>query len=105
MTGRGEPPAVTAVLATAADTADDWLPAGQALNRLLLRAATRWVFASLQSQPLESPRHREQVRDLLGLPGQPQMLLQFGRANTAAATPRRPQPEFRTNGRSGSCLA
>jgi hypothetical protein len=93
----GEPPAVTAVLATAADTADDWLRAGQALNRLLLRAATRWVFASLQSQPLESVRHREQVRDLLQLAGQPQMLLQFGRANSASATPRRPQAEFRTN--------
>ena len=93
----GEPPVVTAVLATAADTADDWLKAGQALNRLLLRAATRWVFASLQSQPLESARHREQVSELLGLTGQPQMLLQFGRANTAPATPRRPQAEFRTN--------
>ena len=74
----GEPPAVTAVLVTAVDTADDWLQAGQALNRLLLRAATRWVFASLQSQPLESARQREQVRELLGLTGQPQMLLQFG---------------------------
>jgi hypothetical protein len=95
--GSGEPPAVTAVLTTATDTADDWLRAGQALNRLLLRAATRWVFASLQSQPLESQRYREQVRDLLKLPGQPQMLLQFGRANTAPATPRRPQAEFRTN--------
>jgi nitroreductase len=93
----GVPPAATAVLATAADTPDDWLRAGQALNRLLLRAATRWVFASLQSQPLESPRYRERVRDLLELPGQPQMLLQFGRANTAPTTPRRPQTEFRTN--------
>jgi hypothetical protein len=93
----GEPPAVTAVLVTAADSADDWLRAGQALNRLLLRAATRWVFASLQSQPLESVRYRGQVRDLLRLAGQPQMLLQFGRANSASATPRRPQAEFRTN--------
>jgi nitroreductase len=92
-----EPPAATAVLLTEGDTADDWLRAGQALNRLLLRAATRWVFASLQSQPMESPRHREQVRHLLALPGQPQMLLQFGRANTAPATPRRPQAEYRTN--------
>jgi hypothetical protein len=92
----GEPPAVTAVLATAADTADDWLRAGQALNRLLLRAATRWVFASLQSQPLESPCYRQQVGDLLSLRGQAQMLLQFGRANTAAATPRRRQAEFRS---------
>jgi hypothetical protein len=92
-----EPPSATAVLITAGDTADDWLRAGQALNRLLLRAASRWVFASLQSQPLESPRYRGQVRELLGLAGQPQMLLQFGRANTALATPRRRQAEFRTN--------
>lgn len=92
-----EQPAATAVLVTNSDTADDWLRAGQALNRLLLRAATRWVFASLQSQPLESPGYRAQVRDVLALNGQPQMLLQFGRANTALATPRRRQAEFRTN--------
>jgi hypothetical protein len=92
-----EPPAATAVLVTAGDTADDWLHAGQALNRLLLRAATRWVFASLQSQPLESPGYRAQVRDVLALKGEPQMLLQFGRANAALATPRRRQAEFRTN--------
>jgi alkanesulfonate monooxygenase SsuD/methylene tetrahydromethanopterin reductase-like flavin-dependent oxidoreductase (luciferase family) len=93
----GEPPAVTAVLVTAGDTADDWLRAGQALNRLLLRAATRWVFASLQSQPVESAQYRQLIRDLLATQDQPQMLLQFGRANTAPATPRRPQSEFRTN--------
>jgi hypothetical protein len=93
----GLPPAATAVLTTPGDTAADWLWAGQALQRLLLRAATRWVFASLQSQPLESPAHRGEVRDLLGLGGQPQMLLQFGRANTALATPRRPQSELRAN--------
>jgi nitroreductase len=93
----GEPPAATAVLVTDGDTADDWLRAGQALDRLLLRAATRWVFASLHSQPLESPRYRKQVRELLSMPGQPQMLLQFGRSNTALATPRRRHAEFRTN--------
>ena len=93
----GESPSATAVLATATDTPDDWVRAGQALNRLLLRAATRWVFASLQSQPLELPRYRAQVRTVLGLAGQPQMLLQLGRANTALATPRRQQAEFRTN--------
>ena len=91
------PPAATAVLTTPGDAAADWLWAGQALQRLLLRAATRWVFASLQSQPLESPSLRGEVRDLLGLAGQPQMLLQFGRANTALATPRRPQSELRAN--------
>jgi hypothetical protein len=93
----GEPPSVTAVLTTAGDTPADWLRAGQALHRLLLRAASRWVFASLQTQPLESPRYREEVRELLALSGQPQMLLEFGRANSAAATPRRPQAGLRTN--------
>jgi len=86
----GALPSATAVLVTPGDTAADWLRAGQALHRLLLRAATRWVFASLHSQTLESPRLRARVRDDLGIQGMPQMLLQFGRANTAAATPRRP---------------
>jgi len=90
----GEPPVATAVLMTPGDTPADWLRAGQALNRLLLRAASRWVFASLQSQPIESPRHRQVVRALTGGHGDPQLLLQFGRANTAPATPRRPQSEL-----------
>lgn len=90
----GEPPLATAVLMTPGDTELDWLRAGQALDRLLLRAAARWVFASLQSQPIESPRHRRAVGALAGGHGQPQLLLQFGRANTAPATPRRPQAEL-----------
>lgn len=84
----------TAVLTTAGDTVADWLRAGQALDRLLLHAASRWVFASLQSQPLEVPRHRAQIRTQLGLSGYPQMILQFGRANMAAPTARRPQAEL-----------
>jgi hypothetical protein len=93
------PPSATAVLCTAGDAPADWLRAGQALHRLLLRAATRWVFASLQSQPMESPRQREQIADLLDLTGHPQLLLQLGRSNTAPATPRRPQAELRTDER------
>jgi hypothetical protein len=90
----GEPPMATAVLMTPGDTPADWLRAGQALDRLLLRAAARWVFASLHSQPTESPRHRRAVRALAGGQGYPQLLLQFGRANTAAATPRRPPADL-----------
>ena len=93
----GAPPAVTAVLTTPGDSAADWLRAGMALQRVLLHAATRWVFASLQSQPLESPTRRSEVRNLLRLAGQPQMLLELGRANTALATPRRPHSELRAN--------
>ena len=89
----GALPSATGVLATPGDTPADWMRAGQALHRLLLRAATRWVFASLHSQALESPRLRAQVGERLEIRGMPQMLLQFGRANTAAATARRPVAE------------
>lgn len=85
----GVPPAMTAVLTTAEDSPADWIQAGQALHRMLLRAATRWVFASLQSQPAESARERVALRAGLGLAGYPQLVLQFGRANTAAPTARR----------------
>jgi hypothetical protein len=93
----GYPPSVTAVLTTPADTAADWVQAGQALHRVLLHAATRWVFASLQSQPMESPALRAALRAQLGLAGEPQLLLQFGRCNTAAATPRRPVADTLTD--------
>ena len=85
----GPPPPATAILVTAGDTPADWLRAGQALNRVLVHAATSWVFAALNSQPMESPPLRALVRSRLGLPGAPQMLMQFGRAHTAAATARR----------------
>jgi hypothetical protein len=94
----GALPSATAVLTTAGDEPADWLRAGQALDRMLLRAAGRWVFASLESQPLESPALRAAIRDYLGLAGLPQMLLQLGRANTAAATPRRPVAEIIDHG-------
>jgi nitroreductase len=93
----GSPPAATAILTTPADTRQDWLAAGQALHRVLLRAATRWVFASLYTEPLEIPQIRERIRVLFGLDGVPQMLMQFGRANTAAATVRRPASELLTD--------
>lgn len=86
----GPPPAATAILVTAGDTPTDWLRAGQALNRVLVHAASTWVFAALNSQPMESPPLRTLVRSRLFLPGAPQMLLEFGRSHTAVATARRP---------------
>jgi hypothetical protein len=38
----------------AGDTPVDWLRAGQALRRVLLRAGSQWVFASLHTQPWEA---------------------------------------------------
>jgi len=94
--GGGAPPAATAILLTTDDRRADWLRAGQALQRLLLHAASAWVFASLYTQPLENPLIRELIRDQLALPGSPQMLLQLGRADSTATTARRP-PEDLTN--------
>jgi hypothetical protein len=85
----GPQPASTAVLISQADRRVDWLRAGQALHRLLLHAADRWVSASLYTQPLEAAAIRSLIRTRLGLPGPPQMLLQFGRTRTMLATARR----------------
>jgi hypothetical protein len=90
----GPVPAVTAVLLTPGDSRADWLRAGQALYRLLLHAASRWVFASLYTQPLEAAPIRALIRDRLSLPGAPQMLMQLGVARTTHATARRPPGEL-----------
>jgi nitroreductase len=90
----GGPPATTAVLLTAGDGRADWLRAGQALHRLLAHAASRWVFASLYTQPLEAVAIRSLIRDRLALPGAPQMLLQLGLARATQATARRPPTEL-----------
>ena len=42
----GSSPPVTAVLLTSGDGRADWVRAGQALHRLLLHAASQWVFAA-----------------------------------------------------------
>ena len=90
----GPPAAVTGVLVTAGDGEEDWLRAGQALNRLLLHAARQWVFARLQTQPLQAGTIRELIGTRLALPGVPQMLLQFGVARTAHPTGRRPAADL-----------
>ena len=92
--GDGPVPAVIAVLSTAGDHRRDWLHAGQALHRLLLDAATQWVFASLNSQPLENAGTRTLIRDRLALPGAPQMLLALGISRTAHPTARRPADDL-----------
>jgi len=90
--GPAEP--VIAVLFTPGDGEEDWLRAGQALQRLLLHAASKWVFASLNTQPLEDVSIRAQIRDCLALPGAPQMLMALGVSRTAPATARRPAADL-----------
>jgi hypothetical protein len=94
----GGPPApVTAVLVAAGEDEQSWLRAGQALQRILLRAASHWVFASLQTQPLQSASVRAQIRSSLRATGSPQMLLELGVARTSRPTARRPGQEVTTD--------
>ena len=90
----GPAPPVTAVLSTSGDGEEDWLRAGQALHRLLLHAASRWVFAGLNTQPLEDVETRVLVRDRLAQAGSPQMLLAIGVSRTAQPTARRPAADL-----------
>ena len=94
LTAGGPAAPVTAVLVTPGDGEKDWLHAGQALDRLLLRAATQWIFADLYSQPLEDVGTRAQIKDCLALPGSPQMLLALGICRTTHPTGRRPAAEL-----------
>jgi hypothetical protein len=64
------------------------------LARVRMGAAMPWVFASLQTEPLEVPAVRTEIRSRLALPGAPQLLLEFGISRTAQATARRPPAEL-----------
>jgi nitroreductase len=90
----GPVPAAAAVLLTPGDDIGDWLCAGQALHRILAHAASRWVFASLHTQPLESPVTRNLIADGLALPGAPHMILQLGCARSTSVTARRPPADI-----------
>ncbi|GHE81513.1 hypothetical protein GCM10017786_09950 [Amycolatopsis deserti] len=64
--------------------------AGQALQRVLLRATTAGVSVSLLSQPVEIPALRAAVGRVGAAPGNPQVVLRFGYGFAAPATRRRP---------------
>ncbi|MGH3285063.1 MAG: Acg family FMN-binding oxidoreductase [Streptosporangiaceae bacterium] len=89
LTAGGPAASVMAALLTPGDGERDWLNAGQALDRLLLRAATQWVFGCLNTQPLEAVATRALVKNCLAQPGSPQMLLALGVSRTSHATARR----------------
>jgi hypothetical protein len=86
----GPPGPVTTVMLTPGEDEESWLRVGQALQRLLLRAASRWVFASMRTEPLQSTSVRAQIRSSLALDGSPQLLLELGVARTSRPTGRRP---------------
>lgn len=82
-----------AVLETEGNHREDWLSAGQALARVLLRAAAEGVQASFLNQPLHHSGLRGRLRDIIGGSDHPQLILRLGyRAHAEPAT-RRPLAE------------
>ncbi|MBC9717390.1 hypothetical protein H9Y04_33160 [Streptomyces sp. TRM66268-LWL] len=77
------------LLNTPHDMPQDWLRAGQALQRVLLFAAGHKVAAAFHTQPLELPALRPQVRTLIASGQVPQMILRLGHSNWSLRTPRR----------------
>ncbi len=80
---------VLAVLGTAGDSAGDWIAAGQALARVLLRARVEDVWASFLNQPIELPDLRIKLQNVIRQKGFPQACLRFGFGEEVRPTPRR----------------
>jgi hypothetical protein len=85
---RDERPSLV-ILGTDADGPAQWIAAGQALSALLLRATELGLRASMLGQVTDLPGTRGQLRTLLRLVGEPQMVLRIGYGSIAAPTPRR----------------
>lgn len=88
-----QPPGGIAVLTTSRDLELDWLQAGQGLENVLVVAAGKWAYAAIHSQVTEVQELREELRRELCTAWWPQILLRFGYAGDAPATPRRPVDE------------
>ncbi|HYX61219.1 MAG TPA: hypothetical protein VE888_19680 [Streptosporangiaceae bacterium] len=88
--GEGSP-GIVCLLATSANEPADWVAAGQALQRVLLRATACGVATALHSQPLELPQLRDFIRVQLAARAHPQMIIRLGVTGQAgAASVRRP---------------
>jgi hypothetical protein len=80
-------------LGTALDNAENWLCAGQALERILLLAAAAGLGASHLNQAVEVPELRQRLRQLASAEAFPQILLRLGQGKPARHSPRRPLEE------------
>lgn len=78
------------VLGTFGDAPRDQLVAGQALERVLLRATSLGLSCSMFSQPIEEPTVRVRLRARIGGLGVPQMVLRVGYGTAVHTTGRRP---------------
>jgi hypothetical protein len=81
------------VLSTPRDGPAEWIRAGEALQRVLLRATAAGLFASYFAQPIESPSLRRRLAEAIGDRGAPQIAFRLGYGLEPRATPRRPVEE------------
>jgi hypothetical protein len=88
---------VACTLSTAGDGPQDWLRAGQALQRVLLRATQHGdVTAAFHSQALEVPVLRELIQERFCAGDHPQMVLRLGTVGDKFETVRRPVDQVLT---------
>jgi hypothetical protein len=80
---------VLVVLGSNTDSPEEWVRSGQALQHILLHATSVGLSASFLNQPCQIPELREQLREMTGRSGPPQLLLRMGYARSANPTPRR----------------
>jgi hypothetical protein len=84
-------------ITTMGDRPRDWLVAGMALQRLLLRATTAGLVATLADQATQLPQLRGELTETLDVLGHPQLVLRLGRPLVdVPVTPRRPLPDVLT---------
>ena len=82
------------VLSTRRDSKAEWIEAGEALQRVLLRATAAGLFASYFAQPIETPALRAKLAEAIGDPGAPQVMFRLGYGLEPRPTPRRPVEEL-----------
>jgi hypothetical protein len=92
---RQEATGIVALLTTDADGRTDWLRAGQALQRILLRAAEDEVSAAFHTQALEVPELREFIRIRFCDGAYPQMIVRLGVAESEITSVRRSSADVR----------
>jgi nitroreductase len=81
---------VVAIITTERDRPEDWISAGQALQRVLLFLTSCGLSAALHTQPLEIPQLREFTRTQFCEGAHPQMVLRFGATSQETVSVRRP---------------
>ncbi len=77
------------VLSTSRDGKEEWVAAGEALQRILLRATAAGLTASYLNQAIEVPQLRSRLREALGEAGLPQVMIRLGYGLEVPAVSRR----------------